>query len=59
MEYSLEFRFSEVIHGEIVRDAERIETNVISDVTLQVLRVGKEWNSWALFDVKSGRCPGG
>jgi hypothetical protein len=48
----LELRFTEVVHGNVIRDAERIKTNVVSKVSLQVRGIRKERNSRALLGVQ-------
>ena len=43
----LQFGLTEVVHWKVVRDAKRVEANIIAYVSLQVLWVGKEGESRA------------
>ena len=49
----LEFCFTKIVHWEVIGDTKRIETDVITNVSLQVLWVGKKWNCRALLCVQS------
>jgi hypothetical protein len=52
--YLLKLRLAEVVHGKVVRDTEGIESNIVTNVSLQVCRVRKERNSRALLRVQGG-----